>query len=148
MNQQAACLHFLNEFNLDASDIKERLNQPGGWETKFRTLMLLGKSLPPLPAELQQVEFQVQGCESKVWLMHHWQDGKLILACSSDAKIIKGLISVLLAAFNNKTAIEIDSFDFEAYLTELNLLGQLSPSRTNGLHAIVKRIRELASNPL
>ena len=141
MNTQEFVFKFNQTFLLSSDEVTQKLSQASGWEAKFRQLMLLGKSLPTFPLELQQDEYRVQGCESNVWLLHAWREEKLLLACSSDAKIIKGLIFVLLAALNNKTRQEILDFDLDGYFETLQLMGQLSPSRTNGLHAIVQKIR-------
>ena len=140
---------FIQEFNLTPRQAKAELiallaNQTT-WETRFRQLMLLGKSLPIFPLQWQRDDYLVQGCESKVWLLHHWQDGKLQLAASSEAKIIKGLLYLVLEAFHDKRQEEIMALDFEAYFQQLKLTGQLSPSRTNGIHAIVEQIRNLAN---
>ena len=137
---------YSTQFTLSTDDIKQTLLSSKSWEEKYRSLMLFGKKIAPYPVELQRQEFQVQGCESNVWLQHEWKENRLFLAIGSDAKIVKGLIALVLAAFNQKPADQIKDFDTQAYFAELSLEGQLSPSRTNGLHAIVTQVMALVAN--
>jgi cysteine desulfuration protein SufE len=143
INQQKV-IELAEQFELTDSTIIELFSSKNSWEDKFRQLMLLGKQLPALPVEFQLDEYLVSGCESKVWLAHEWQNDKLYLAAGSDAKIVKGLVSVVLAAFNKKTSAQIQQFDLELYFTQLNLLTQLSPSRANGVHSIISKIQDNA----
>lgn len=122
-------------------DAEQQIATAKSWEARFRTLMLLGKALPDLPRELQVDVNLVQGCESKVWLTSEQQEELFYFAIGSNAKIVKGLLLLLMLNINGKTAEEIELFDFSAYLEKLNILGQLSSSRTNGLTAIVEQIR-------
>jgi len=144
INQQKI-IALAKQFELTDSKALELFTAKKSWEEKFRQLMLLGKQLPPLPTEFQLDDHLVSGCESKVWLVSAWHNETLHLAASSDAKIVKGLVSIVLAAFNNKTAVDINQFDLDMYLKQLNLLNQLSPSRANGMHAIVAKIQNIAS---
>ncbi|GHB76652.1 cysteine desulfurase, sulfur acceptor subunit CsdE [Psychrosphaera saromensis] len=139
---QQAVTQLSSQFTLTDIQVTDVFKQQNSWEDKFRQLMLLGKKLPQLPIEYQLEQHLVSGCESKVWLLHEWNNDKLCLIASSDAKIVKGLISVVLAAFNNKTQAQIQAFDLESYLAQLNLLNQLSPSRANGLRAIIDKINQ------
>lgn len=143
--EQQTIIELSNQFTLTDVEVIEIFVPLKSWEDKFRQLMLLGKKLPQLKPELQTDQYLVSGCESKVWLLHHWNDGKLCLIASSDAKIVKGLISVVLAAFNSKTQAQIQEFDLDSYFEQLNLLNQLSPSRANGLKAIIDKIYNYCS---
>lgn len=138
--EQQTIIQLSNQFTLTDIEVVKIFTPLKSWEDKFRQLMLLGKKLPQLPIEYQLEQYLVSGCESKVWLLHEWSNDKLCLIASSDAKIVKGLISVVLAAFNGKTKAQIQEFDLEGYLAQLNLLNQLSPSRANGLRAIIDKI--------
>jgi cysteine desulfuration protein SufE len=80
-----------------------------------------------------------------VWLVDEWRAGKLFFQADSDAFIVKGLLGVVLAAFNGKTPGEILAFDIDAYFAQLDLLQHLSSTRGNGLKAMVKRIQDRAS---
>ncbi|WP_217518289.1 cysteine desulfurase sulfur acceptor subunit CsdE [Vibrio metschnikovii] len=113
-----------------------------GWEARYRQLILWGKQLPVMEESLKSDQAVVAGCESQVWLVSEQdeQDGWLFFA-DSDARIVRGLIAVVLAALNAKTGEQIAAFDMDAYFSDLGLLGHLSPSRGNGLKAIVEKIR-------
>ncbi|EKO3589677.1 cysteine desulfurase sulfur acceptor subunit CsdE [Vibrio metschnikovii] len=113
-----------------------------GWEARYRQLILWGKQLPVMEERLKSDQAVVAGCESQVWLVsgQDEQDGWLFCA-DSDARIVRGLIAVVLAALNAKTGEQIAAFDMDAYFSDLGLLDHLSPSRGNGLKAIVEKIR-------
>ncbi|EKO3658589.1 cysteine desulfurase sulfur acceptor subunit CsdE [Vibrio metschnikovii] len=113
-----------------------------GWEARYRQLILWGKQLPVMEESLKSDQAVVAGCESQVWLVSEQdeQDGWLFCA-DSDARIVRGLIAVVLAALNAKTGEQIAAFDMDAYFSDLGLLDHLSPSRGNGLKAIVEKIR-------
>ena len=136
-------LAFSDAFRLTDTDIVNLMQAEQGWQNKYRRIMLIGKELPVLDDSLKSDASLVQGCESNVWLAHGWQDNKLKLAASSDAKIVKGLVAIVIAAYNNKTKQEIDRFDIDAYLLSLQLLDELSPTRGNGIKAIVDTIKSL-----
>ncbi|WP_299801671.1 SufE family protein [uncultured Shewanella sp.] len=115
--------------------------QAGNWQERYRQIMLLGKSLPKLDDDLRVDSAQVRGCESNAWLYHCEIDGKHYFLADSDARIVKGLVALLLIACNGKSSSEISAFSPDDYFTQLGLQGQLSPSRTNGLLALAKAIK-------
>jgi cysteine desulfuration protein SufE len=123
-------------------DIRALFAAAHGWEARYKQLILLARQLPPLPPEARTEANAIHGCESQAWLLAG-QDaqGRWQLHCDSDARIVKGLMAVVLAALNNKTAADIAAFDMEAYFAELQLLTHLSPSRGNGLRAVVEAIK-------
>ena len=129
----------------DADAIRQQFAAAKGWENQYRLIIQLGKLLPVLPAEWQTEENRLKGCESQAWLKgEKSEDGCWHFACDSDARIVRGLIVIVLAALNHQPAETIQAFDMEAYFTELGLEKHLSPSRGNGLRAIVLAIREQA----
>ncbi|TNH85713.1 SufE protein [Aeromonas hydrophila] len=129
----------------DANSIRQQFAAAHGWENQYRLIIQLGKQLPALPGEWQQEAFRLKGCESQAWLKgEKGEDGNWHFACDSDARIVRGLIVIVLAALNHQPAAAIQSFDMEDYFTELGLEKHLSPSRGNGLRAIVLAIREQA----
>lgn len=136
---------FSEQFSLTEHQVINTLSQQKSWESRYRALMLLGKELKTFPVELQNEQNLVQGCESKVWLHTEWNNKTLVIAASSDAKIVKGLVAVVIAAAKGKTAQQIIEFDIDNYFEKLNLLGHLSPSRVNGVMAIIKDIKNIAS---
>ncbi|WP_323954319.1 SufE family protein [Aeromonas hydrophila] len=129
----------------DANSIRQQFAAANGWENQYRLIIQLGKQLPALPGEWQQEAFRLKGCESQAWLKgEKGEDGNWHFACDSDARIVRGLIVIVLAALNHQSSTAIQAFDMEKYFSELGLEKHLSPSRGNGLRAIVLAIRELA----
>lgn len=117
------------------------------WEDKYRFIIDLGKDLPELPVALRVEEHLLRGCQSQVWLLGSVDpdSDRIHLQIDSDAHIVRGLIAIVLAAYNGKTAPEIRAFDIENLFEQLELLKHLSPTRGNGLRAMIGRIRDLAS---
>ncbi len=129
---------------ITADDIVETLSFFDNWEERYKYIIDLGKEVPPLDSAYQSEEYLVRGCQSQVWLVHREEGGKLWFDADSDAFIVQGLLGVVLAAYNGKTPAEVLDFDVEAYFDELNLLKHLSPTRGNGLRAMVARIQAIA----
>ena len=130
----------------DANSIRQQFAAANGWENQYRLIIQLGNQLPALPGEWQQEEFRLKGCECQAWLKgEKSEDDRWHFACDSDARIVRGLIVIVLAALNHQTANAIQAFDMDTYFSELGLEKHLSPSRGNGLRAIVLAIREQAA---
>ena len=130
---------------MDLAEIKETFEFLDDWEDKYRFIIDLGRDLPELPEEQRTDDHLVRGCQSQVWLhVDKGADGTLRLIMDSDAHIVRGLISIVLAALNNKSANEILAFDMATLFAELELLKHLSPTRGNGLNAMLGRIRAIA----
>jgi len=118
----------------------------GDWESRFSYLIDLGKGLPPMDSTDQCEANKVQGCQAQVWMKFVSEaNGQITIVADSDAFIVKGLIALLLMIYSGKKAVEILNTDGEAVLERLQLAAHLSPTRKNGLFAMVKRIRELAA---
>lgn len=120
-----------------------QLRQLKDWQSKYRILMTLGKALPAFDSEWHRDEFLVQGCESKAWLLHH-QDPvtkQHFWAFDSDARIVKGLIILILVQLNGLTAEELAGSNPELLLTQLQLQQNISQSRSNGLLAVLNKIK-------
>ncbi|WP_435236470.1 SufE family protein [Psychromonas sp. PT13] len=115
------------------------------WQERYQYIIDLGKSLPEMPESLKVPANLIRGCQSNVWLSTNIQDGKLQLQLDSDAIIVKGLLILVLAAFNDKTASEIIAFDVDDYFSRLDLFRHLSPTRGNGVRAVVSKITEIAT---
>lgn len=119
------------------------------WEDKYRFVIDAGKSVPAMPEESRTESNLVRGCQSQVWMTSTMNaDNTLHLNLDSDAHIVRGLISIVLAAYNDKSPTEILAFDIEALFSRLALLEHLSQTRGNGLRAMIQRIRELATRSL
>lgn len=136
-----------NPFGLEinAQDVVDAMAQFKGWEDRYRQVIQWGKKLPALDESLKQDQVLVAGCESSVWLVLSQQEGKWQIQADSDARIVRGLIAIVLAAFNGKTSEQILAFDLDEYFAQLNLINHLSPSRGNGLKAIIDVIKSKAS---
>ena len=129
----------------NADTIRQQFAATHGWENQYRLIIQLGKQLPALPSEWQTEDNRLKGCESQAWLKaEQSEDDCWHFACDSDARIVRGLIVIVLAALNHQTADAIQTFDVDGYFSELGLEKHLSPSRGNGLRAIVLAIREQA----
>ena len=133
---------------ITAQDIVDGLQFFDNWEERYKYIIELGKELPGLPEEKKTEARLVRGCQSQVWIDYAREDGRLQLSVDSDAFIVKGLLGVVMAAYNNKTPAEMLAFDIEGYFTELKLLTHLSPTRGNGLRAMVERIKTIAQDCL
>jgi len=128
-------------------DIMSIFSKVKGWDSRHREIMLLGKTLPRLDISLRNEKTIITGCESRAWLHAEKSiNGVYTFTADSDAKIIRGLLVIVLAAFNNKTAKIIHEIDITDYFSTLGLIQHLSPSRGNGLLAIVDKIKLLAVN--
>ncbi|GAA0672654.1 SufE family protein [Rheinheimera tangshanensis] len=120
-----------------------QLRQLRDWQSKYRILMTLGRELPTFDSEWHRDEFLVQGCESKAWLLHY-QDPvttQHFWAFDSDARIVKGLVILILTQVNGLTAEELAEATPELLLTELQLQQNISQSRSNGLLAVLNRVK-------
>ena len=130
--------------SITATQVSELLAAEKGWQNKYRQLILLGKKLPELAAEAKIDANQIHGCESQAWLIHYIDNNERIwFGLDSDARIVKGLMAVLLAAVNGKTRNEIAALDIAGYFAELGFMQQLSPSRGNGLQAVITAIKTI-----
>jgi len=134
---------FVTEITPD--DIIEALSFFDNWEDRYKYIIDLGKELPAMDPAFRSDENLVRGCQSQVWLLKREEGDRLYFQADSDAFIVKGLLGVVLAAYNGKTAQEIRQFDINAYFEQLNLLKHLSPTRGSGLQAMVRRIQASAA---
>ena len=113
------------------------------WEDKYRYIIELGEKLPPLEDKYKTDKYKVNGCTSQVWIVSELQDGKIICHGDSDAMIVKGLVAIVLIIFSNKSAKEIKEIEVENIFAKLKLQEHLTPSRRNGLFALVDRIKKI-----
>lgn len=112
------------------------------WQSQYRYLMQLGNLLPSFPIEAKNVEHLIQGCEAPVWLCHTYTQQTHHFLFDSEAKIIRGLLMILLIGIQNQPTTFITHFDFATYLQKLGLARHLSTSRTNGLQKIWAAVQE------
>lgn len=129
-------------------DIAETFEFLDDWEDRYRHVIDLGKAMDPLPENLRVPATKVEGCASQVWLVPEI-DGQGASATftfrgDSDAMIVRGLIAVLIALYDRLPMSEVLSVDAEGELARLGLDDHLSAQRSNGLRAMVQRIRDIA----
>lgn len=117
------------------------------WEERYAYIIDLGKQLPTFPDEERKEENYVHGCQSQVWLIHHVDaaSGKLYLLIDSDAMIVRGLAAIILVALNARSPRELLTTDIDELFEQLDLFRHISPTRGNGLRAMVGKIRDIAA---
>ena len=110
------------------------------WMDKYALLIDLGNSLPPLEEKYKTESNLIEGCQSRVWLQADYVDGQIPFKGESDAVIVKGIVSLLISILSDHTPQEI--LDADLYFIEkIGLKEHLSPTRSNGLGAMVKHVR-------
>ena len=113
------------------------------WMDKYALLIDLGNSLPPMDERYKTPENLIEGCQSRVWLQADYRDGRIYFEADSDAIIVKGIVSLLVRVLSGRTPDEI--LDTQLYFIEkIGLTEHLSPTRSNGLVAMVKQMRMYA----
>ena len=134
-------------------DIIENFTLLDQWDDRYRYVIELGRTLPPMTASAHNDANKVQGCASQVWLVTHVDaDGAagpiLTFDGDSDAHIVRGLVAILLALYSGKSAAEIVKTDALAIFDRMGLRENLTPQRSNGLRSMVERIRAEAQMAL
>ena len=123
--------------------VVELFNQYSDWEDRYKKMIELGKELPELSAEQKTDKNLVKGCQSKVWLVAQLKDGKVELRADSDAMIVRGLVAILLQVYSGVTPADILATKPD-FIEKLGFKNNLSASRTNGLHSMIKQIQYYA----
>jgi cysteine desulfuration protein SufE len=123
------------------------------WDDRYRYVIELGRTLPPLPESAHIEGNKVQGCASQVWLLTHVNPNGssgpvLTFEGDSDAHIVRGLIAILFALYSGKNARDILDIDSLAVFDRIGLRENLTPQRSNGLRSMVQRIRAEANAAL
>ncbi|WP_297831901.1 SufE family protein [Pseudomonas sp.] len=129
----------------DAQLALDTFTQPQSWEQRARLLMQWGERLPALSEEEKTENHRVHGCESQVWLLGSVVQESWQFRAASDARLIRGLVALLLARVNGLSAEQLQQVDLPDWFKQLGLSRHLSPSRSNGLNAVLQRMRQLAS---
>ncbi|WP_101068039.1 SufE family protein [Roseovarius salinarum] len=115
------------------------------WEDRYRYVIDRGKAMEPLDDALKVPATKVEGCASQVWLHPHVENGVFSFYGDSDAMIVRGLIAVLRALYNGTPVDQVPKIDAEGELARLALHDHLSSQRSNGLRAMVERIRQVGA---
>ena len=126
-------------------DIAETFDFLDDWEERYRHVIELGKAMPPLDDSFKVPAYKVDGCASQVWLRPMIEGGRFDFQGDSDAMIVRGLIAVLHALYSGLPADQVAGVDAPAELARLGLNEHLSSQRSNGLRAMVERIRKVAA---
>ena len=119
----------------------------GDWAERYKYLVDLGRKLPEFPEEWKTDANRLHGCQSQVWLHTEILEGKLEVQATSDAAIVSGLIALLLRVYSGRDPEEILTTPPE-FIGRIGLAQHLSPTRSNGLHAMIKAIRRSALEAL
>ena len=115
----------------------------GDWSERYQYLIDLGRKLPDLPAEWKTEQHRLHGCQSMVWIVAEGDADRLDFHAISDSAIVSGLIYLALRVYSGRSAAEIAATDAD-YIADIGLAKHLSPTRSNGLAALLSFIRERA----
>ena len=124
-------------------DIIDEFSDMEDWMDKYAYIIDLGNAVPPIDEKYRTPEHLIEGCQSRVWLNAELEDGKVIFTADSDAIIVKGIISLLIKVLSGHTPDEILEPDLH-FIDAIGLAEHLSPTRSNGLAAMVKQMRMYA----
>jgi len=127
-----------------AAEMLQAFQLAAGWEQRARLLMQWGDRLEPLSDTERNALNVVAGCDSKLWLVGERQDNHWHFRGTSEARLLRGLLAVLLVRVNGLNVGELQQLDIAEWFSQLGLSRQLSPSRANGMNAVIGRMRELA----
>lgn len=133
---------------MQLAELKETFSFFDTWEDKYRFVIDLGRDLPALDDAAKIDANLIRGCQSQVWMVASYDASSdtMSFRIDSDAHIVRGLIAIVMSAYDGRSPDEILQFDIEGLFEELQLLQHLSPTRGNGLRAMVARILSEARN--
>ncbi|MCB6176642.1 SufE family protein [Rhodobacter sp. Har01] len=126
-------------------DIAETLEFLDDWEDRYRHVIELGRAMPPMDPSFHVPAYKVDGCASQVWLRPVLAEGRFDFQGDSDALIVRGLIAILHALYSGLPVAQVPGIDAAAELGRLGLNDHLSAQRSNGLRAMIERIRKVAA---
>jgi len=130
----------------DKEKLLKNFSRCTNWEEKYLYIIELGQRLPALSDEAHNPDNIIQGCQSQVWIVMHQNDaGNIELQGDSDAAIVKGLIAVVFILYQEMSAQDIVAFDVRPWFEEMALTQHLTPSRSQGLEAMIRAIRARAA---
>ena len=128
-----------NEIEQAQAELVSEFQLFDDWMGRYEYLIDLGKQLPEFPAEWQNEENRIHGCQSQVWIRSELQDGRLHFDGTSDAAIVRGLMAVLFRVFNDRRPEDLVAARPD-FLSDIGFAQHLSPTRSNGLHAMLESI--------
>lgn len=124
-------------------EIIEEFSLFDSWDDKYEYIIDLGKKLPPLEDQHKRDDNKVKGCQSTVWLVADYKDGRIYYKAESDAVIVKGLISMLIRVLSGQKAEDIVEAKLD-FIREIGMMSHLAQTRSNGLVAMVKQMKNYA----
>jgi cysteine desulfuration protein SufE len=124
-------------------EITEEFSLFDSWEDKYEYIIDMGKKLPELEEQYQKDENRVRGCQSTVWLVTEYKDGKVYYKADSDAVIVKGLISMLIRVLSGHQPDEIINARLD-FIKDIGMTTHLAQTRSNGLRAMIKQMKNFA----
>ena len=133
----------MKTINVLQDEVIEEFNDFEDWMDKYQMLIDLGNELEPLDDKYKTEQNLIDGCQSRVWVQCDVVDGHLVFTAESDALIVKGIIALLIRVVSGHTPQEILDADLY-FIDRIGLRDHLSPTRSNGLLAMVKRIKAYA----
>jgi cysteine desulfuration protein SufE len=128
-------------------EIVEEFALFGDWSERYQYLIDLGRALQPLSPDLMNDRYKVSGCQSQVWIVPHGDQAALRFEATSDSAIVAGLIALLMRVYSDRSARDIAATE-PSFVAALGLQSHLSPTRSNGLHAMLKTIKRYADEAL
>lgn len=126
--------------NQTQDEIIEEFSEVDDWMDRYAMIIDLGNALPPIDAKYKTPEHLIEGCQSRVWLNAEQTDGHVFFTADSDAIIVKGIIALLIRVLNGHTPEEILDSDLY-FIDRIGLAENLSPTRSNGLLAMIRQMR-------
>jgi cysteine desulfuration protein SufE len=121
-------------------EIVEEFSLFDNWEDKYEYLIDMGKKLPKLEDAHKKEENKIRGCQSTVWMVSEYNDGKIFYKADSDAMIVKGLISMLIRVFSGQKPAEIVAADMK-FIDDIGMSTHLAQTRSNGLRSMIKQMK-------
>lgn len=122
------------------TQLKNRFLSFPDWESRYKEMMELGKQLPVFPADQKLEKYLIKGCQSQVWLIPSFENGKLYFLADSDSLLVKGIIALLVCVYSGETPSMILSYKPD-FLKEIGITEHLTMNRSNGLVAMVKQMQ-------
>ncbi|MCP5079986.1 MAG: SufE family protein [Psychromonas sp.] len=131
----------MNEPLISLDQLLTNFENNKSWDKQYRLIIQMGKKLPLLSDDKKTEYNQIRGCESLAWCVTEQQGDHFHFTMDSDTRVVKGLMMILLVIFQDKNKQQINDIDINKLFEQLGLLNHLSPSRANGLLAIVDKIK-------
>ncbi|OLO05518.1 MULTISPECIES: SufE family protein [Salinicola] len=125
------------------AELRDEFSMFDNWMDRYQYIIDMGRQLPDYPEADKAAAYKIEGCQSNVWLRSTQEAGRLRFQATSDAAIVSGLIAILMRIYDDREPREILEGEPQ-FLTELGLDQHLSPTRSNGLHAMIERIYGIA----